>query len=89
MPRYTTLDQHVKWHGEYIEPYTAVDVSEDDMRLWDELVDLHIAKKLTEKEEPPPEVGKEEPPLKKKSTPRKKEPPPHAASKARSKGKAK
>ena len=82
MPKYKTLDQHVKYQGQYIEPYTEVDVPEDNAHLWDELVNLHIAKKLTEeKEEPPPEEEKEPAPSKKK--------PPPDAKKATSKGKAK
>jgi len=82
MPKYATLDQHIKYRGQYIQPYTEVDVPEDDIPIWDELVTLHVAEKLTEKEEESPPEEKKEPP------PEKDVHPPDDKSKAPAKGKS-
>jgi len=67
MPKYATLDQHIKYRGQYIQPYTEVDVPEDDIPIWDELVTLHVAEKLTEKEEESPPEKDVHPPRKSKA----------------------
>lgn len=64
MPKYRTLDQHVKYGDKYIEPGTEVDVPDDDVPIWDELVALKVAKKVTKKKkkEEPPEQEQPVPP---------------------------
>ena len=82
MPKYATLDQHVKYQGRHIEPYTEVEVPDDHVAIWNELVTLHVAEKLTEKEEEsPPEEKKESPPEEDVH-------PPEGKSKAPAKGKS-
>lgn len=59
MPNYITRDCHVKYHGEMIEPYTAVDVDDDDQASWEQLVAMHLADRAEtgvpdELEEPAP-----------------------------------
>ena len=59
MRKYKTLDQHVVYHGQTIEPDTEVEVdTEKDEAIWEELVDLKVAvrvdtkrKKATAKEQ--------------------------------------
>lgn len=43
---FRTLDQHVKWRGKRIAPYTEVEVDEEDeehMAIWLELVQKKVA----------------------------------------------
>jgi len=59
MSKYKTLDQHVVYHGQVIEPDTEVEVhTEKDKAIWEELVALKVAvrvgarrKKATAKEQ--------------------------------------
>lgn len=50
MRKYRTLDQHVVYHGQVIEPDTEVEVhTEKDKAIWDELVDLKVAVRVAAK----------------------------------------
>lgn len=57
MPKYRTLDQHVKYRGELLPPDTEISVIKGDVKVWDELVRLRAAVKVgrTLKEAAPPE----------------------------------
>lgn len=46
MPKYRTLDIHVKYKDAYIEPNTKVDVPEEDVPIWEELVEMHAAERV-------------------------------------------
>jgi len=59
--RYRTLDQHVVYRGQTIEPYTPVDVPEEDEAIWEELVDLKVAEPVSEPVEEEPAPPKKEP----------------------------
>ena len=62
MTKYTTLDQHVKWKGQRIPPYTVVTVTQKDRKVWDHLVRVKAAKKVT-KEAPVEDAPAEEAPV--------------------------
>jgi hypothetical protein len=46
MPKYKTRDQHVVRSGDYIPPYTEVEVPEKDVEIWEELVRLKAADRV-------------------------------------------
>lgn len=43
MFKFATLDQHIKWQGKFIPPYTEVEVVHEDMPIWNELVRKKVA----------------------------------------------
>jgi hypothetical protein len=72
MAKYRTLDQHVKWQGEYIPHGTEVTVTGDDTKTWDRLVDMKVAEKVVTKKKAP---SKEPPPDAESPSPDKPTPP--------------
>ena len=56
MPKYRTRDQYVKYGGEYIPPYTEVNVPTGDTSIWDRLVAMKVAMKVSVKRKAAPEV---------------------------------
>lgn len=66
MPKYKTLDQHVKWKGQLLPPGTEVTATGDDAKIWEGLVAMKVAEKLAgkKKQEEPPEEGEGKPPEK-------------------------
>ena len=58
MRKYRTLDQHVIYQHQRIEPDTEVDVPDDDVHIWDELVDLRVAVRVSPKKKKPSSEGK-------------------------------
>lgn len=75
--KYRTLDQHVIYRGKTIEPYTRVNVPEEDEAIWEELVSLNVAERDEEDaieeeaklaEPPPPEEDEHPPTAKKKKS---------------------
>lgn len=52
MPKYKTLDQHVVYRHQVIEPDTEVDVPKTDVHIWEELVDLKVAVRVAEPNKP-------------------------------------
>lgn len=56
MSKYRTLDQMVKWKGDYIPPDTEVSVQPAEEAIWDKLVQNRVAIKV-EDPVPEPEEG--------------------------------
>ena len=59
MLKYKTLDQHVVYKGKYIEPDTEVEIPDDDVHIWEELVDLKVAVRVAEPKEATADEGDE------------------------------
>lgn len=55
MPKYRTVDQHIKWQGKYIPPDTEVTVEPGDIHIWDALVRNKVAIRLQDNADVVPE----------------------------------